>query len=166
MQKSSVSIQTDISLNICDLNEMSVDEIKQQYSNTLKFLNNCHDFINSVFRGQAESVHLIGERAFDFRAPEVPNYFSVLEVFLARTQTPGSTDNEQTSKSEASSKMTISPKVEEEEEQILFDLKQFLPKLPNPSNNYQEVQSFEQSTSKILCVKSSDDFQFQNQLCK
>ncbi|ENN71191.1 hypothetical protein HUJ04_007637 [Dendroctonus ponderosae] len=168
IQKSSVSIQTDIFLSVCDLSAMSVDEIKEQYSNTLKFLNNCHEFINSVFRGQAASAHLIGERSFDFRAPEVPNYFSVLEVFLARTQTPGSTDNEQTSKSEASSKMNFSPKVEEEDEQILFDLKQFLPKLPNPPNNCEEVRRLAKSSAKILCVKSSEDskedFHIQNPL--
>ncbi|XP_066140666.1 uncharacterized protein [Euwallacea fornicatus] len=64
----------------CHSNSALLNEIKEHYQAALGLLNICHGFINSVFMG--EVGHLKVTRRLEFKVPEVPDYFSLLEAVL------------------------------------------------------------------------------------
>lgn len=86
-RKSSVSIQTDNLPGcggLCNFGAMPIDEIKEHYSNTLRFLNKCHEYINSILKGEVPTLKV--QKLLEFRVPDVPNYFNVVEEFLASNE--------------------------------------------------------------------------------
>lgn len=124
-RKSSVSIQTDNLPGcggLCNFNAMPIDEIKEHYSNTLRFLNKCHEYINSILKGEVPTLKV--QKLLQFRVPDVPNYFNVVEEFLAPSENHSSSI--EISNKNPSFVMKKCEVENEDAEQVFFDFNQFI----------------------------------------
>lgn len=123
-RKSSVSIQTDNLPGcggLCNFSAMPIDEIKEHYSNTLRFLNKCHEYINSILKGEVPTLKV--QKLLEFRVPDVPNYFNVLEEFLAPSENHSSFE---ISNKNPSFMVKQCEEKNEDAEQVLFNFNQFI----------------------------------------